>query len=290
MTTGNAIFLDTTIQIARVVHGPAIKQRIEARLREYTITVTGEVVKQEFKRRLLKEASYLLGLVDKYETLDEVFRHARRLSHPAHKRKLNICLDLLGYVFENAGESEIKERFRHYLHYLITLGLRRFERSVGHVIRESGCACAKIPVVEKQRFKRYEFGPHKCSEMQPGQCTIAAFVQARNAEVAQILQHLRNLAIGDEPGGKSPELMQTEAFIARVLESSASAHLFDPCYTVGDLLIALESSGIPTFYTINGKESQHLSRTLQQDLVVLKSNPETPEVECLRSDPEWTKF
>jgi hypothetical protein len=32
----------------------------------------------------------------------------------------------------------------------------------------------------------------------------------------------------------------------------------DPCLTVGDLLIALESEKIPVFYTINAKESQYL--------------------------------
>jgi len=40
-----------------MVHGPGTKDRIKRRISEFTATITSSVVKQEYKRRLLKEAS-----------------------------------------------------------------------------------------------------------------------------------------------------------------------------------------------------------------------------------------
>ncbi len=63
-TNGDAIFLDTSIAIARTVHSPATKLRIKERLRRHEVVVSSLVAKQEFKRRLLKEAQYLLDLIN----------------------------------------------------------------------------------------------------------------------------------------------------------------------------------------------------------------------------------
>jgi len=74
---GNAdsIFLDTSIVIARLVHSPATKKRISERLGRYQQSVTSLVVKQEFKRRLLKEAQYLLNQLNDKKSFAAVQRH-----------------------------------------------------------------------------------------------------------------------------------------------------------------------------------------------------------------------
>jgi hypothetical protein len=45
MATGSALLLDTSIQIARFVHGQDEKRRIKDRIQQFTLTVTGQVVK-----------------------------------------------------------------------------------------------------------------------------------------------------------------------------------------------------------------------------------------------------
>ncbi len=75
MPEGNAVFLDTSIQIARIVHNEEIKVRIAWRISQYDLTVSSEVVKQEFKRRLLKEAQYLLNQLNRLTSLQKVMRH-----------------------------------------------------------------------------------------------------------------------------------------------------------------------------------------------------------------------
>src|ERR1700730_4637461 len=92
------IFLDTSIQIARMVHGPKTKAGIRDRLAKHKKAYTGLVVRQEFKRRLLKEAEYLLRLLHRYNSFDEVNQHVIRLFGPWHARKRNICLQTLAQV------------------------------------------------------------------------------------------------------------------------------------------------------------------------------------------------
>ncbi len=98
--TGTAIFLDTTIQIARLVHSPLMKRRIEECTRQYDVKVTSSVVRQEFKRRLLKEAKYLLDQLNRRKSYAEVCHHVLRLpDFPKNKRKRNICLPTLFQLF-----------------------------------------------------------------------------------------------------------------------------------------------------------------------------------------------
>ncbi len=286
MTTSSAAFLDSSIQIARFVHSAETKQKIKERLARYTLTITGEVVKQEFKRRLLQEAKYLLGVLEKRGSFQGMYQQVLRLSHPRQQRKRNICLQMIGQVFATAGDPELSERLKLYLHYLITLGLDDFDESVGHIRKDSGCACARIPIQEKKRFSRYEFGTDKCSETAPGQCGIVQFLKDNAAQLQSILSKLQSLPTET----KSAELKQAEEFIKQVLKNNVPADTLDPCYRVGDLIIALESIGIPVFYTFNGKESQHLCRALNQTLVVRKQNPELDDVECLDTNPNWPSF
>jgi hypothetical protein len=72
---------------------------------------------------------------------------------------------------------------------------------------------------------------------------------------------------------KTEEIRRCEAFLERVLADPSSAQSQDPRLAVGDLLIALESNGIPTFYTLNQKESQFFCDALGQELIVRPIDP-----------------
>jgi hypothetical protein len=64
----------------------------------------------------------------------------------------------------------------------------------------------------------------------------------------------------------------------------------NPCLTVGDLLIALESAGVHHFFTLNSAESQHLCRAMEQTLVVRPIDPRKEDVVCDRNAPDWPPF
>src|SRR5690348_5670210 len=89
------LFLDTSIQIAREIHAPQIKQQISARLNQYDTKVTSLVVKQEYKRRLLSEAVYLLNQIERRKSLNTVrwhIEHTLASSYNQRKARINISL------------------------------------------------------------------------------------------------------------------------------------------------------------------------------------------------------
>ena len=279
------LFLDTSIQIARQVHGPQTKAAIKKRLSQHSKHVTSLVVRQEFKRRLLKEAAYLLTLLHRYESFDEVNQHVIRLFGPYHARKRNICLQTLAQV-HGGTDAERTERLRLYLRSLLVTGLRRFDQTVDELRTDSGCACAQQPVVEKVELRRYEMGTDKCSRAKPGACGIQAFFENRMDLATKIARHLRAIP----PDKKSSEIQTAETFLAKVISDPTTAAKEDPCLTVGDLLIAMESAGISHFLTLNSIESQHLCRVLGQTLIVHPVDPTKAEIVCPNEDAVWPEF
>ncbi len=280
------LFLDTSIQIARLVHGPQTKDRIKARIAQHQQTETSLVARQEFKRRLLTEAEYLLRLLKRYGSYDEVQQHLIRLpgSWPGHVRKRNICLQTLAQVHEASAE-ERTDRLRLYLHSLLVAGLKRHDQSVDHLRRDSGCGCASIDVIQQPSGK-YQLGPKHCSRLNPGVCGIVSFLESRADIRNKILQKLKSLPADK----KTKELQAVEAFLELPGKKMEKVADEDPCLKVGDLLIALESAGTPFFYTLNSAESQHLCRALDQTLIVRPVDPLKDDVECDLSAPQWPEF
>lgn len=280
------LFLDTSVQIARLVHGPKTKEAIETRLAKHDHTATSLVVRQEYKRRLLKEAVYLLGLLRRYESFDEVNQHVIRLFGPWKRtlRKRTICLQALSQVHEGANDAERAERLQLYLRSLLAVGLQRFDQSVDHVIKDSACGCASRNVVEKKPLQ-YDLGPERCSRLRPGECGVAAFLTQRRESCQRILAKLTSLP----HDRKSAELERAQEFLEQVV-AGRDATQADPCLSIGDLVIALESVGIPNFFALNSAESQHLCRALDQSLLVRPVDPRMPEIVCSKDEPEWPSF
>ncbi len=192
---------------------------------------------------------------------------------------------MLMVVFERGTDKELTERARRYLRQLLRAGLADFTNSVHHVVWQSGCACSYYPVTEVVPYKRYDFGPIKCSRVS-NRCGIDELFELQRDAAELILAKLRGIAVGK----KSAEILKIEGFLERALHDTGSIHSMDPCLTVGDLVIALESANVDFFYTLNGKESQHLCRILNQSLIVRPKNPEHEDVVCLNSDDAWREF
>ena len=285
MSQSRAAFLDTSIQIARLIHSPETQVKIENRLRQFDLKVTSLVVRQEYKRRLLKDAAYLLSLFDRYESFAKVHRHIVDVLTPFQRRKQKISLQLLSTLFEDDSDSDLTSRAKLLLKGLLRDGLYEFDESVDHVIRESDCGCATQEVRRSgRRHKRYDFGVDKCNKGQG--CGISEFLDTRREYLKTVLQYLEAL-----PDGRlTAELRNAAAFIRSYLKNPGGVRSEDPCRKVGDLLIAMESVRIPIFYTMNGKESQHLCRTLDQCLIVRPSNPSKDDILCEPDQSEWPQF
>ncbi|HUT24487.1 MAG TPA: hypothetical protein VM492_09115 [Sumerlaeia bacterium] len=285
MPKGTAVFLDTSILIASLVHPPRTKKRIKARLKAYDFACSGTVVRAEMKRRLFKDAIYLHKLVSKCATIQEVNRRLEALPHQQFRR-FRTCLQIVHTIDETDDDRDRLDRARLFLEDLLRRGMDRIERRC-HFLTDSACAIGKDRVRENPAG--FDAGPRNCSRM-GARCGIVRFLEKNRGLLAGIREYLGELEPGRAPGRKSDELASAERFIAHFMENPSSIQRKDPCLTAGDLLIALESQHIPDFYTMNGRESQHLCRVLKQRLIVRPNNPDKEEVECDRGAATWPEF
>jgi hypothetical protein len=70
-------------------------RRESSEINGFDLSVTSDVVRQDFKRRLLKEVQYLLNQLNKRQSYAKVLRHVTDVLPPQQGRKRNICLELL---------------------------------------------------------------------------------------------------------------------------------------------------------------------------------------------------
>lgn len=292
--TGSAAFLDTSIQIARIVHGPNVIARISERIATYTLTVTSQIVKQEYKRRLLQEIQWCLNQLNDRrnpKTFDELFRHITDILPPQQNRKRNICSQICLTVLPLAGRGDLTERAKRHFRTLLRTGMTLFELEVGHIISDSQCACAAYPIKEERPYEKYDFGPTECSKC-TDDCGVRHFLCESRENLELIRQHLDLLPsiLKSNADGKLTELGKISEFLVAFLDNGDDPEPRNPCLTIGDLMIALESANIPNFYTMNGKESQFLSRWLNQTLIVRRRNPAHEDIICEAANATWPSF
>src|SRR5882724_2015793 len=144
------VFLDTSIQIARILSGPEIKSRTRATISGYESSVTSSVVRQEFKRRLMPEAQYLLNKLIEKGSYTAVMRHVMSVL-ATRDRKRDICLESLQIVFENETEQGLTDRAKSYMRSRLRIGMIEFENSVTRIIEDAACACSMYPVTQNKR-------------------------------------------------------------------------------------------------------------------------------------------
>jgi hypothetical protein len=247
-------------------------------------------VRQEFKRRLLKDAVYLLKQLTERKSFQKVRRHIQdSLLHPGQRPRKQICLDLLSTVDESDTDDDLFDRARLTLRDLIKNGIATSEANLSRVDSRSGCACANHPIIEKVRFVQYNLGGDRCSATE-GRCGIKSFLEANRDHLAAIHAYLSSLPALGKNGGKTKQLQNAEEFIARFFAGGREVESENPCLTVGDLLIALESAECATMYTMNVSDSRHLARVLRQSLIYLPPNSDNPEVTCLSSEDDWDEL
>ena len=241
---GSAIFLDTSIQIARFFREKRMKNRIEERLSNYDMVVSSSIVLQEFKRRVLGEAYYLLNQLNDKGSYQAVKRHISHVLPKEQKRKQQICLQMLETVFEisEANDAELTERAIRYLRDLLKFGLAAFRQSVGHLIKGTDCYLSRQSVVEIKPYERYEIGEKRCSKVK-NLCPILGFLSENSELCKDLLDFLKIVPENQQTG----EIKKSVAFLNEYLQGKIDVREKDPCLTVGDLLIALESNYIPIF-------------------------------------------
>jgi hypothetical protein len=256
------VFLDTTILIASFVHSPKIKFEIYDKVNSFQTVLTGQIVQQEFTRRLLKEAAYLLGLLLKKKTVAAVQRHLFSLS-TLQNRKFRICLQVLTTI-EEESEEDKAERLKFFLEELLEEGIHEIKELLKcEILPNVGCACAIQKI--RKKAKSYEFPNSKCSSYD--KCGISDFLTVNKNMVVPLRDFL-----SENLERLTGELKSGLEFLKQVCENSEHAQSCNPCLCVGDTIISLESRPADVFYTQNHKESELLCEQSGQGLLLCVTN------------------
>ena len=276
------IFLDTSIQIARLLR-PTLKTPIQATLSNYQRKTSGTVALQEFKRRVLKEAAYLLTKLNQTGSYKATLEYVTSVLPQQQNRKRTICLLLLHGILHNRSDDELTERARLYLRTLLIHGEKQFINLLDQVVPDSNCHLAKLPIRELKRYQSYEIET-RCSKTM-GKCQIGQFLTERQELCNRLLNFLKGL-----PAERlTSELERARDFLGKVLTQgfSRNIHSEESCLRHGDLILALESHGCDVFYTMNYRESQAFADCLGQDLIVRPNNPDSDEKTFRQSEKPW---
>lgn len=272
---GSAIFIDTSVQLLRFIGSKDIKAQINRMLSGYGFSVTSLVVRQEFKRRFLTDVRYVRTALEKngFDPTTTLRYINAKLSSPHNRRKLSICLNILASTGFNGHDiPDMGEKCHLILSRWEDFGIDLFDSSVGQVVKYSGCGCGASPKI----------GPTKCSVIKT--CKINDFIRSRPDQAKCILDFLNNATSPT----KTAEIQKAEATLDRWLNSGTLPDKDNPCLTVGDLIIALESAGIPAFYTQNARESQFFCNAQEQTMIVQRNAGD--EVRLAADRAQWPAY
>jgi len=263
----DAIFLDTSVQIARLLR-PQMKEPIETCVSKYRRRASGTVALQEFKRRILKEAAYLLTKLNQTNSYTATLEYVTAVLPKMQERKRMICQLLLHKVLSDRSDEELTERARFYLRTILMTGEQLFVRYIDEIVPLQNCYLARLPVQEKRRYASYTIET-KCSRTK-GKCPVASFLQQKKETCLRLLAFLDQL-----PKERlTSELQKARELVEKVANNTLNAaDREEPCLKYGDLLLCLESEGWPAFYTMNYRESQAFADFLGQELLIRPNNP-----------------
>jgi len=278
------VFLDTSIQIARMLREQEMRARIVAWTARYRLKVTGSIAVHEFRNRVLRDTAYLLTKLNKFNSYQRTLDHVTNVLPRQMERRRRICLPILHRLIFGASDAELTERARRYCRSLLIYGEARFLQGVDSTGPGIGCYLAQVPVREKRRYERYEFPDQRCSKSL-GQCTLPRSLEGKIELCGRLLQFLDGLP----PARLTGELNRARTFLRLVVSGEPPERLFreDPCLQVGDLLLAVESERVSDVYTMNYSESQAYCDILGQDLTVRPNNPEAAERHYRQAEKPW---
>lgn len=230
------VFIETTIQIRRLMGGTAERQRIESLLADKQI-ITSAYVLMEFRRTILQDFSLLRSVVQKKDVegfesisfsdiLREIAGVRTILSSRALRRLLLVVASLAEHFVSEAVPSKELVKFLSFqINYLQYEG---FFDIVDEVINYTDCDLVKATAPLGDRIS----SRLSCNATK-AQCQLVSFLSAQREELRRI-----EAAIASA----SPEIKDTRALAAlQRINTDVSRALGErTCWAVGDVIIALE--------------------------------------------------
>ncbi len=258
-----SLFLDTTIQIERIVGDRTRQRALSNELANYRL-VTSSYVLGEYLRTVVKDAIQLHRLVAQHTHLDEVISY---LGRHLNKREASRMMLILGAMLRIGRTAEPKHDAQARLDLLDRLSryieislLSHFMAGVDEVLDLTQCGLAR------ERPQDYPILPSNTQSYRLRSQCVRMVRECNLAErMAQWQPELRALAAGliFEP---DPVLVRMGQLAQQIVDQPVLARGRNCTWYLGDLVIALELPVAIPLYTTNRRHFAPLLAILGKKL------------------------
>lgn len=243
------LFLDTTIQIDRIVSPLQRRTQLQALLTDYRL-VTSTYVLGEFLRTLVKDAIQLHHRIEQYTHLDEVITYLGQ--HP-NKREAGRMMLILGTLlraerttqataFASQMRLQLQERLARYIKFAL---VDRFLSGIDEMLDSTQCGLARerptlAPTTNGNgQFFRFR---SQCTRY-VRECDLAERMEAWRPELAMLADGLAHES--------DPVLLRMGQLAQQISENPVVTRGRNCTWYLGDLVIALELPADVPLYTTN---------------------------------------
>ncbi len=252
-----SLFLDTTLQIRRVLTGRTEQDRLEAQLIDLAPGLcTAVYVWMEYQRTVVADYAHVHQLVLNYDHWGDVMAHLLTGQRAFRPRSAVRCTNILGRLY---AESQANwERALHLLDHALSFDLQsQFWAHVAPLSDPIGCDLVTTGV-SRQPDGAYSVAD-TCRK-KTAACRLPNFLAERQTELRATADHLATHpnVIKDQP--------RVERLLAAVLADPRAALGQAACWPLGDIIIALQVPPDALLWTLDKRDFAALSVPLGLEL------------------------
>jgi hypothetical protein len=252
-----SLFLDTTLQIRRVLTGRAEQDHLEAQLIDLAPGLcTAAYVWMEYQRTVVADYAHVHQLVLNYDHWGDAMAHLLTGQRAFRPRSAVRCTRILGQLY---AESQADwERALHLLDHAVSFDLKsQFWAHVAPLSDPIGCDLVTAGV-NRQPNDTYTVAD-TCRK-ETATCRLPDFLAERQPELRAITEHLATHpnAIKDQP--------RVERLLAAILADPRAALGQAACWPLGDVIIALQVPPDALLWTLDRQDFAALSVPLGLEL------------------------
>ncbi len=238
----SSIFLETSIQIRRILGERIEQDRIEGELRKLAPNVfTSAYVWMEFQRTLLADYAHIQRLMLNYNSWGKVMTHLLTGRRGFQPRSGVRCTQILGRLYE---ESEGEWEFAwHLVNNALKIDLQA--QFWTHVTKLPDPVVCDLVVtgVSLNSDETYTV-PDSCRK-QTASCQLPNFLEAHQSELRTLADYLSS----------HPRAIKNQARVSRlltvVLHEPRAALGQSACWALGDIIIALQVPPDAAIWTVD---------------------------------------
>ncbi|MBU1662545.1 MAG: hypothetical protein KKD28_13850 [Chloroflexi bacterium] len=250
------VFIETTVQIDRVLGGDETKATIEARLLNQNV-ITSTYVLMEFNRTVMDDFIAIHAAVSAERRLGDALLRLHQSDRRFRPRSLDRCLRIWGLLLNQLEEEPFsREKLLEILEICIEQLLpQRFMAGVGQLLDATDCDLPK----DNPHFEEDRYHLRATCRKETARCRLPDFLHENHT----VLETLQSRLLKSS----EPELQLVGKTIAAVKDDWQIARGQKNCWRMGDLIIVLETPQDAAIYTTNHKHFKPLCAAIGKQLL-----------------------